>query len=197
MPQPLRRKDAPIDWDIESVANHPTLSSGVGACILAFAQAEALTGILLVHINWREPEKALDLWAETRTTRGKEELLKKEAAAINAKMSDLVIYILDAFTALAKKRARLAHGVFGIITDTPDRFAWRAAVSPAKAWCEGLAATHMRPIEQETFIYEPRDFAEIAQGCADICSRIQLTSKNLVIINAFIQAYEITDSTKV
>ena len=52
MPQPLRRKDVPIDWSVHAVANHPALTSGVGACITAFASTEALMGVFLAMIRW-------------------------------------------------------------------------------------------------------------------------------------------------
>ena len=71
--------DAPIDWSIKAVANHPVLTAGVGACITAFASTEAAMGIFLAMIRWEHAQQAVEVWASKRTIRDKLALVHAEA----------------------------------------------------------------------------------------------------------------------
>lgn len=79
MPQPLRRTAAPIDSSVYAVANHRVLTSGIGACITAFASTEALMGVFLATIRWEDAPQTIEVWAGKRTVRDKLELVKAEA----------------------------------------------------------------------------------------------------------------------
>lgn len=188
MPQPLRRRDAPINWDIESVANHPVLTSGVGACILAYAQAEALMGIYLAHIRWNDCRDIVESWSKERTANGKLALVRQQAALSGPGHIKLTGLVLDSFVSLSKRRAHLAHGVFGIITDRNDEYAWRKAGSPASAFAAGMRAPFGPPIQQKTWVYTSSDFRELAQGCADVCRDISTAVSCLTVGNAFMEA---------
>lgn len=103
MPQPLRRTHAPIDWSIHAVANHPVLTSGVGACITAFASTEAAMGVFLATIRWEHAPQAIKLWASKRTIRDKLELVKNEADLTGLFYRKMAVFVLDAFTSLSRR----------------------------------------------------------------------------------------------
>ncbi len=174
MPQPLRRTDAPIDWSIHAVANHPVLTSGVGACITAFASTEALMGVLLATIRWENAPQVIEVWGGKRTIRDKLELVKAEADLTGAVYRKMAVRVLDAFTSLSKRRSKLAHGFFGIVTDRENQFAWREASSAARRTAADLASCSMQVSPKpKTWIYTPKDFVELAQSCADTFEKIE------------------------
>lgn len=184
MPQPLRRKDAPIDWSLQGVASHPVLTSGVGACITAFASTEALMGVFLATIRWEDAPQAIEVWASKRTIRDKLELINAEADLTGAGYRKMAVRILDAFTSLAKKRSKLAHGFFGIVTDRENQFAWREGSSAAKRMAADLASRSMQASPKPpTWIYTPKDFVELAQGCADTFEKIEMALKVLPVVH--------------
>lgn len=181
MPQPLRRKRAPIDWSPDAVANHPILSSGVGASITAFSSLEAALGAYLVLIRWEHPDDLVQQWERERTTQGKRRLVEKEAqAASNAGILNKTVEILDQYTSLAKRRAKLAHGFFGVITDRENQFAWRPGEAAAQKAAMGLTASLGEELpDPKTWVYKPRDFQELATECGSLYAWIQ-TMFNLV-----------------
>ena len=186
MPQPLRRAGAPIDWSIHAVANHPVLTSGVGACITAFALTEALMGVFLAMIRWENAPQAIEMWAGKRTTREKLKLVNAEAHLTGDGYPKLAVFVLDAFTSLSKKRSNVAHGFFGIITDRENQFAWRKGSSAAKRMAAGLSSSSMQASPRPpTWIYTPKDFSELAQGCADTFQKIETALEILPIVHGF------------
>jgi hypothetical protein len=183
MPQPLRRTDAPIDWSIRAVANHPVLTSGVGACITAFASTEALMGVFLATIRWEHAPQAIEAWASKRTIRDKLRLVEAEADLVGVNYRKMAVRVLDSFTSLSKKRNKLAHGFFGIVTDRENQFAWRKASSAASQMAAGLASSSMQASPMPpTWIYTPEDFVKLAQGCADTFGRIEIALDVLPIV---------------
>lgn len=189
MPQPLRRKNAPIAWDINVVANHPVLNSGVGACILAYAQAEALMGVYLAYIQWSRPDEVVAQWAERRTAAGKLTFVREQAEVRGAGAVKMTCMLLDSYIQIARDRAKIAHGVFGVITDRRDEFAWRNGGSPAKAHALGMSSDCWGVVEQVTYVYKPSDFARLAQQCGDICRSLDAAVKGLTIFNSFERAF--------
>jgi hypothetical protein len=184
MPQPLRRRDAPIDWSIQAVANHPVLTSGVGACITAFAATEASMGVFLAMIRWKHAPQAIELWASKRTIRDKLELVKAEADVTGPVYCKMTVFVLDAFTSLSKKRNKLAHGFFGILTDRKNQFAWREGGSAARRVATNLASRSMLASPPPpTWVYTPKDFIELAQGCADTFDKIGIVLDMLPVIH--------------
>jgi hypothetical protein len=185
MPQPLRRTDAPIDWSVYAVANHPVLTSGVGACITAFASTEALMGVFLAMIRWHDAPQAIELWAGKRTIRDKLKLVKAEADLTGIVYQRMAVLVLDAFTSLSKKRNKLAHGFFGIVMDRENQFAWREGSSAAKRMAVDLSSPiitmHPSP-RPPTWVYAQKDFIELAQGCADTLDKIATALDFLPII---------------
>lgn len=189
MPQPLRRKNAPIDWNIDVVANHPVLTSGVGACILAYAQAEALMGVYLAYIQWNSPDEVVAQWAERRTAAGKLTFVQEQAKVRGAGAVKMTSMLLDSYIEVAKDRAKIAHGVFGVITDRNDEFAWRNGGSPAKAHAVGMSTDYWGVVEQTTYLYKPSDFARLAQQCGRICRDLEFAVKGLTFLNSFERAF--------
>jgi len=182
MPQPLRRKNVPIDWSIQAVSNHPVLTSGVGACVTAFASTEAAMGVLLSVIHWETATEAVDAWAARRTVREKLALLMTATDLRDAGVRKLTAFALDGFTSLAKRRSKLAHGFFGIVLDRKDEFAWRKGGSTARRMADGLATSFIGTVAvPPTWVYRPADFASLAQSCADTFERIEVVLKALPI----------------
>jgi hypothetical protein len=186
MPQPLHRTAAPIDWSVQAVANHPTLTSAVGACVTAFASTEALMGVFLATIRWEHAPQAVEVWAGKRTIRDKLELVKAEANLTGVVYLKMALLVLDAFTSLSKKRNKLAHGFFGIVTDRENRFAWREGSSAARRTAADLSSpiitAHPSP-RPPTWIYTPKDFITRAQGCADTFEKIGATLDILPVVH--------------
>ncbi len=184
MPQPLRRTDAPIDWSVRAVANHPVLTSGVGACITAFASTEALMGVFLAMIRWEHAPQAIEAWASKRTIRDKLRLVEAEADLAGVQYRKMAVLVLDAFTSLSKKRNKLAHGFFGIVTDRENQFAWRDASSAASRMAADLASSSMQASPKPpTWIYTPEDFVKLAQGCAHTFGKIEIALKVLPVVH--------------
>src|SRR5262249_2394514 len=97
----------------------------------------------------------------------------------------VAVMALDAFTSLSKRRSKLAHGFFGIITDRKNQFAWRESSSAAKRLADGLSSNSMLPSPSpRIWIYTPKDFAELTQSCADTFDKIDLLTKLLPISHA-------------
>lgn len=185
MPQPLRR-DAPIDWSLMAVANHPVLTSGVGACILAVASTEAAMGVFLASIRWQHAPAAVEAWSKLRTVRGKLDLIEAEASLTSSGHKFLAVKTLDKFTAIARRRNKLAHGFFGIITDRENQFAWRDGAAAGRRMAAGLATTSMREDPKPpTWIYTPKDFSALAQECSETFDMISTMVDILPIIHAF------------
>lgn len=184
MPQLLHRTDAPIDWSVHAVANHPVLTSGVGACVTAFASTEALMGAFLATICWEDAQKAIEVWADKRTIRNKLELVKAQAGLTGVVHRKLAVSVLDGFTSLSKRRNKLAHGFFGIVTDRENQFAWRQASSAARRTAAGLASSSMQVSPKpKTWLYTSKDFVELAQSCADTFENIETAIKLLPVIH--------------
>lgn len=187
MPQPLKRINAPIDWSVRAVANHPVLSSGVGACITAFASTEAVMGVFLAMIRWEHAPQAVEAWASKRTIRDKLALVHAEAELTGPGYADVTVKVLDAFTALSKDRNKLAHGFFGIVEDRDNQFAWRQGAAAAKRLAVDLASKSARAsAKPRTWIYTPKDFARIAQDCADTFDKIGIALKLLPIAHGLL-----------
>jgi hypothetical protein len=185
-PQILRRANAPIDWSVQAVANHPVLTSGVGACITAFASTEELMGVFLATICWEHAPQAIEEWAKVRTNRQKQELVVAEADLAGIHYRQMAIRVLDAFTSLSKRRSKLAHGYFGIVTDRANQFAWRQPSSAARRMAAGLGSDSMRASPKpKTWIYTPKDFAELSQCCADTFEKISIALDVLPIVKGF------------
>lgn len=176
MPQPLRRKRPPIDWSPAAVANHPILSSGVGASITAFASLEAALGAYLILIRWQHTEDLVDRWKRQRNTKDKRALVEFETEGVpNTGLRDITVDVLDRYTSLAKRRAKLAHGFFGIITDRESEFAWRPSEAAAQKASMGLTASLGEELpDLKTWVYTPRDFEELATQCAELYARLGL-----------------------
>lgn len=134
MPQLLRRTDASIDWSVQAVANHPVLTSGVGACITAFASTEALMGVFLATIRWEHAPQAIEAWARLRTVREKLRLIEAEADLTGVYYRKMAVQTLDAFTRLSKKRNKLAQGFFGIVTDRENQLLGGKRVRLHSGW---------------------------------------------------------------
>jgi hypothetical protein len=178
MPQLLKRTNAPIDWSVGAVANHPVLTSGVGACITAFT--EALMGVFLEMIRWEHAPQAVEAWASKRSIRDKLALVHAETKLTGAGHFEVTVKVLDAFTSLSKERNELAHGFFGIVEDRENQFAWRRGAAAAKRMAIGLASSSMRESPKpRTWIYTPKDFAKLAQDCADTFDKIGIALKVL------------------
>jgi hypothetical protein len=90
------------DWSIYTVANHPVLTGGVGACITAFASTEALMGVFLATIRWEDAPHAIEIWTAKRTVRDKLELIKTEANLSGKIYLKMTVSVLDAFAPLSK-----------------------------------------------------------------------------------------------
>jgi hypothetical protein len=86
---------------------------------------EALMGVFLAMIRWHDAPQAIELWAVKRTIRDKLEAVRAQADLTGPVHQKMVVLVLDAFSSLSKKRNKLAHGFFGIITDRENQFAWR------------------------------------------------------------------------
>jgi hypothetical protein len=184
MPQPLRRMDAPIDWGISAVANHPVLTSGVGACITAFASTEALMGVFLAMTRWQHAPLAIETWAAARNVQSKPNIVEAEARLSGPVHVQMAVETLDSFVALSKRRSKLAHGYFGIILDRENTFAWREGGSAARRMSTDLASNTIKPsLKPPTFVYTPKDFRDLAQACADVFQKIGMAIDLLPIIH--------------
>ena len=184
MPQPLRRTNAPIDWSVYAVANHPVLTSGVGTCITAFASTEALMGVFLATIRWEHAPQAIEVWAGKRTIRDKLELVKAEADVTGVVYRKMAVLVLEAFTSLSKKRSKLAHGFFGIVTDRENQFAWRDGSSAARRTAADLSSNSMLASPRPpTWICTPKDFLALAQGCAATFEKIEIALEMLPFVH--------------
>lgn len=78
--------------------------------------------------------------AGSRTTRNKMELVKAEANLTGVVYLKMAVLVLDAFTSPSKKRNKLAHGFFGIVTDRQNQFAWREGNSAARRMVADLSS---------------------------------------------------------
>lgn len=123
MPKPLRRTDAPIDWSVHTVANHSVLTSGVGPVSPRSPRRKPSWASSLATIRWENAPQAIEAWAAKRTVREKLKLVETEANLSGAGHLRMAVVVLDAFTSLAKKRNKLAHGFFGIVKDRENQFA--------------------------------------------------------------------------
>ncbi|MER9005904.1 hypothetical protein NKI15_19935 [Mesorhizobium sp. M0862] len=169
-----------------AVANHPVLTSGVGACILAVASTESAMGVFLASIRWQHAPAAVEAWSKLRTVRGKLDLIEAEASLASSGHKLLAVKTLDKFITIATRRNKLAHGFFGIVTDREDQFAWRDGAAAGRTMADGLATSSMRPDPTPpTWIYTPRDFSALAQDCADTFDLISRMVDVLPIIHAF------------
>lgn len=141
-------------------------------------------GVLLAMIRWERAPQAIEQWAKMRTIRDKLRLVEAKADLAGAHYRKFAVLALDAFTSLSKKRSKLAHGFFGIVTDRENQFAWRKAGSAASRMATDLASpsTPVSP-KPPTLIYTPKDFAEIVQGCADTCEKIDVALEGLPIVH--------------
>lgn len=186
MPQPLRRENPPIDWSTEAVANHPVLSSGVGACITSFASLEATLGVMLAMIRWEDAPTAVERWRSMTSTKRKVEVILTETALTNEGFAQWLSIELDKYEQLATRRAKLAHGFFGIITDRHNEFAWRKGGSAAQRVAKGLNMPTLEPEPiSKTWKYTPQDFRDLAQECADAAELIGELIKMLPMYHAF------------
>ena len=80
-------------------------------------------GVFLATIRWDHAPQAIEVWASKRTVREKLELVKAEAKLTGVSHIKMAVLVLDAFISLSKRRSKLAHGFFGIVTDRENRFA--------------------------------------------------------------------------
>ncbi len=186
MPQPLRRINAPIDWSVYAVANHPVLTSGVGACITAFASTEAAIGVFLAMIRWHDAPQAVELWSVKRTIRDKLKVVEAQSDLMGIVYQKMAAEVLDGFASLSKKRNKLAHGFFGIVTDRQNQFAWREGCSAARRMAVDLPSriiTMHPPPRSPTWIYTPKDFSELAQGCSNTFNKIATALELLPIVH--------------
>ncbi|SIR84415.1 hypothetical protein SAMN05878276_0546 [Aquipseudomonas alcaligenes] len=142
-------------------------------------------GVYLAYIQWKNPGALVEQWSDQRTAASKLEFVKKQAEIRSAGAAKMTSMLLDSYLQVAKERAKLAHGVFGVITDRPNEFAWRNGGSPAKAHAIGMAANHSGGVEQATFVYKASDFARLAQQCSTICKNLETGVKGLIVLNGF------------
>lgn len=191
MPQPLRRKNAPIDWNIQIVANHPVLTSGVGACITAFAQAEALMGVYLATIRWGNAPDAIELWASKRTIRDKLKLIDIEAGLAGDAYQKMAVAVLDGFTSLSKRRNKLAHGVFGIVKDRENEFAWREGSAAAVRLAQDLDPSNVQTLAppSRTWIYKSNDFGLLAQDCVNQIGLIEKANRVMPVFRGLTDSF--------
>lgn len=141
-------------------------------------------GVFLATIRWEDAPQPIEVWASKRTIRDKLELINAEADLTGAGYRKMAVRILDAFTSLSKKRSKLAHGFFGIVTDRENQFAWREGSSAAKRMAADLASPSMQASPKPpTWIYTPKDFVELSQGCADTFEKIEMALKVLPVVH--------------
>ncbi len=141
-------------------------------------------GVFLATIRWEHAPQAIKLWASKRTIRDKLELVKNEADLTGLFYRKMAVFVLDAFTSLSKKRSKLAHGFFGIITDRENQFAWREGSSAARRTAADLASGSMLASPRPpTWVYTPKDFIEFAQGCDDTFEKIGIALEMLPILH--------------
>jgi len=99
----------------------------------------------------------------------------------------MAVLVLDAFTSLSKKRNKLAHGFFGIVTDRENQFAWREGSSAAIRTAADLSSRNMLASPRPpTWVYRPKDFFELAQGCVDTFEKIGVALEMLPIVHGLI-----------
>jgi len=166
MPQPLKRINVKIDWGLEAVTNHPVLTSGVGACIMSYASVEAAMGVLLAMISWEDAIDIVDNWSDCRTARSKLKCVFDEAEARGVGHRKMVDIVFERYESLSKRRSKLAHGIFGIITDRENEFAWREGGAAAKDMANGLAIPRMiEPSKPSAWVYKVKDFQSLVQDC--------------------------------
>ncbi|MER9200489.1 hypothetical protein NKH74_14880 [Mesorhizobium sp. M0933] len=143
-------------------------------------------GVFLATIRWQHAPKAVEAWSKLRTVRGKINLIKAEAALSSKAHEALVVRTLDKFTSISKRRNKLAHGFFGIVTDRENQFAWREGASAGWRMADGLATSSMRETPKPpTWIYTPSDFSALAQDCGDTFDLISKIVDILPIFQAF------------
>lgn len=143
-------------------------------------------GVFLASIRWQHAPKAVEAWSKLRTLRGKINLIQAEASLTSKAHKAMVVQTLDKFTSISKRRNKLAHGFFGIVTDRENQFAWREGASAGRRMAAGLATSSMRETPKPpTWIYTPKDFSALAQDCGDTFDLISKMVDVLPIVHAF------------
>lgn len=89
------------------------------------ASTEAAMGVFLAAIRWQHAPKAVEAWSKLRTVRGKIDLIEAEASLSSKAHKVLAVQTMDKFISISRRRNKLAHGFFGIVTDRENQFAWR------------------------------------------------------------------------
>ena len=130
-------------------------------------------GVFLAMIRWEHAPQAIEAWANKRSIRYKLALIHAEAGLTGAVYVRMTVMVLDAFTSLSKDRNKLAHGFFGIVKDRENQFAWRQGSAAARRMAVDLASSSLRASPKPpTWIYTPKDFARLAQNCAETFDKI-------------------------
>jgi len=93
----------------------------------------------------------------------------------------------------AREKHGRPHGFFGIVEDRDNEFAWRQGAAAAKRMAVDLASSSMRASPKPpTWIYTPKDFASIAQDCADTFDKIGTALKLLPIAHGLLDPISAT-----
>ncbi|PAQ01551.1 hypothetical protein CIT25_16065 [Mesorhizobium mediterraneum] len=143
-------------------------------------------GVFLAAIRWQHAPKAVEAWSKLRTVRGKIDLIEAEASLSSKAHKVLAVQTMDKFISISRRRNKLAHGFFGIVTDRENQFAWREGASAGRRMAAGLATSSMRETPKPpTWIYTPRDFSSLAQDCGDTFALISKMVDILPIMHAF------------
>jgi hypothetical protein len=149
----------------------PEAAALVGQCITIWAEVELRVARLLAKMLHANTAPAIAMYQALRNERARKEVLDAVADfTLDGSDRDLYDAISAAKTSLSKQRNDLAHGLFGIASESPDGIAWISLGDRLKHMIEIDAQfdrgerpsiSQFHKLKDFVSIYEIRDLAEI------------------------------------
>lgn len=154
------------------MADRPEMAAIIAHCLTLWSQIDVEMSLILAALLDTRSDAAVAVYLSLQNARAQRDALSSAAdVALTGQALDLFKAVLNTHKSSSGERNDLAHGIFGIVSDTVDELIWCPSAKFAawmtranqKAWNLEFDPDPHAPLRNELFIYRKSDLEHILQ----------------------------------
>ena len=156
------------------IEQRPAFVSSIGKCLTLWPYIEHQLGILLGNMMKAETGAAVAIFRRLRSMAMQRDVLMAAAVSLESDRQQLFGAVLRLFQSVAKERADLAHGHWGVLDGVEDKVLWIEAKdhSPWNALVllaedRGEHLGHEQ-LQRDLYVYSLRDIDEVYDHISEL-----------------------------
>jgi hypothetical protein len=168
------------------MADRPAMAAIIAQCLTLWSQIEVEVSLILAVLLDTRSDAAVAVYLSMQNARSKRDALSSAAnVSLTGENLELFKAVMNIHKSSGGERNDLAHGIFGIVSDTSDELIWCPSTKFAawmtranqKAWNLESDPDPHAPLRNELFVYTKSDLEQMFKRFSfvyDVVTRLHM-----------------------